>query len=112
MYYHIYTYICIYIGDTGSTHGGNLNKARLAAVEIATLAALDHDVPSDNALMATNKVHTKSYYEIISEDTDILRIVVFVMNGMNTFIYDNVCIFIYVHDNVYILIPIYKYIYE
>jgi hypothetical protein len=95
-------------GDSGNS---NLNKARLAAVEIATLAALDHDghLASDNTLVATNKVHTKSYYEIISEDTDILRIVVFVMNGMNTYMY--IHIYVYIHIYIYIYMY-YIYIYE
>lgn len=77
-------------GSNPGAISGGMNKARLAAVEIANTNQ-DGSESTDGTpqggsegFLAPVKVHTKSYYEIISEDTDILRIVVLVMNGMSS----------------------------
>ena len=71
-------------GASASTAPGTINRARLAAVESINNDGSENDSPSDGVLNTPQKVVTKSYYEIISEDTDILRIVVLVMNGMSS----------------------------
>ena len=94
-------------GGTGPGTGqtGVINNARLAAVEIInndnnglinngnnnSNSNLNNNntFDSENNMLDANilsqsKTYTKSYYEIISEDTDILRIVVLVMNGMSS----------------------------
>ena len=53
----------------------------------ATTAAADGSettVPVATAAPAPEDKHKKTYYEIISDDSDILRIVVQVMNGMSS----------------------------
>ena len=72
-------------GSTNGAVSGGLNRARLAAVENINNDSTENDATqTEGFILAPQKIATKSYYEIISEDTDILRIVVLVMNGMSS----------------------------
>ena len=68
----------------GSIVGAVLSKARIAALEIVNCYGSETGSQLSGSFLTPQKVAIKSYYEAISEDTDILRIVVLIMNGMSS----------------------------